>query len=253
MDLLTTYTHDSELQVITAPSLISTLYKSPQHPPSLFQAFYVFIIRSLATISNGGDSSAPSQSQSHIATDGQSVSKSWYRAPSWACDQIFFFWQLRLCFLWGALSDERTGLSVVYAAGSCRRSLCWVRVPWYSRPYITVSYLRLPSLAAQSQSQSHIATDGQLVWSTQSGLLYSTVGRTRRHLLEGFTFHNGCLHCLGNVFSFLRNTLILFLTIGCSGDVYWVVARQWTSLYALSRKRVLTSRCLAMDARSDSS
>jgi hypothetical protein len=30
-----------------------------------------------------------SQSQSHIATDGQSVSKSWYRAPSGAHDQIF--------------------------------------------------------------------------------------------------------------------------------------------------------------------
>jgi hypothetical protein len=37
MDLLTTYTHDSELQAITAPSLISTLYKSPQHTLSLFQ------------------------------------------------------------------------------------------------------------------------------------------------------------------------------------------------------------------------
>jgi hypothetical protein len=38
MDLLTTYTHHSELQVIRAPSLISTFYKSPQHLLSLFQA-----------------------------------------------------------------------------------------------------------------------------------------------------------------------------------------------------------------------
>jgi hypothetical protein len=30
-----------------------------------------------------------SQSQSHIATDGQSISKSWCRAPSGAHDQIF--------------------------------------------------------------------------------------------------------------------------------------------------------------------
>jgi hypothetical protein len=37
LDLLTTYTHDSEQQVITAPSLISILYKSPQHTPSLLQ------------------------------------------------------------------------------------------------------------------------------------------------------------------------------------------------------------------------
>jgi hypothetical protein len=39
-----------------------------------------------------------SQNQSHIATDGQSVSKSWCRAPSGAHDQIFVtVWQLRTC------------------------------------------------------------------------------------------------------------------------------------------------------------
>jgi hypothetical protein len=57
---------------------------------------------------------------------------------------LFFFWQLRSCFLWGDLSDERTGLSFVYAAGICQLSLSRVRVPWYSRPYFTVSNLRLP-------------------------------------------------------------------------------------------------------------
>jgi hypothetical protein len=39
------------------------------------------------------------QSQSHISTDGQSVSKSWCRASSGAHDQIFItFWQLRSYF-----------------------------------------------------------------------------------------------------------------------------------------------------------
>jgi hypothetical protein len=55
MDLLATYTHDSE-QVITETPLISTIHKSPQNPPSLFQPV-VFINRSLATASNSGDSS----------------------------------------------------------------------------------------------------------------------------------------------------------------------------------------------------
>jgi hypothetical protein len=32
--------------------------------------------------------------------------------------------------LWGALSDERTGLSFVYAVGPCQRSLCRIRGPW---------------------------------------------------------------------------------------------------------------------------
>jgi hypothetical protein len=47
-------------------------------------------------------------------------------------------------FFWVALSDERMGLSFVYAAGPRPRSLSWVRVPWDSRPYFTVSVLRLP-------------------------------------------------------------------------------------------------------------
>jgi hypothetical protein len=47
-------------------------------------------------------------------------------------------------FLWGAHSDDRTGLSFVYAAGPRQRSLSRVRVPWISRPYFTVPVLRLP-------------------------------------------------------------------------------------------------------------
>jgi hypothetical protein len=39
-------------------------------------------------------------SQSHIATDGQSVSQSWCRAPSGALGQILItLWQLRSCFV----------------------------------------------------------------------------------------------------------------------------------------------------------
>jgi hypothetical protein len=49
--------------------------------------------------------------------------------------------------LWGALTDERMGLSFVYAAGPCQRSLSRVRVPWDLRPYFTVSDLRLPFLS----------------------------------------------------------------------------------------------------------
>jgi hypothetical protein len=33
---------------------------------------------------------------------------------------------------WGALSDERTGLSFVYAGGPSQRSHSWVRAPWDS-------------------------------------------------------------------------------------------------------------------------
>jgi hypothetical protein len=52
------------------------------------------------------------QSQSHIATDGQSISKSQCRAPCGAHDQIFItLWQLRSCFC-GAPSLWREDESV---------------------------------------------------------------------------------------------------------------------------------------------
>jgi hypothetical protein len=46
--------------------------------------------------------------------------------------------------MWGALSDERTGLSFTVAAGVRQRSHSRVRVSWDSRPYFTVSDSRLP-------------------------------------------------------------------------------------------------------------
>jgi hypothetical protein len=44
MDLLTTYTDDSELQVITALSLIYTLYKSLQHTLSLSLSYSYLVV-----------------------------------------------------------------------------------------------------------------------------------------------------------------------------------------------------------------
>jgi hypothetical protein len=57
MDLLTTYTHNSELQAITAPPLISTIHKTPQHPAEPFSRL-LFTNRCLATNYNSGDFSA---------------------------------------------------------------------------------------------------------------------------------------------------------------------------------------------------
>jgi hypothetical protein len=57
---------------------------------------------------------------------------------------LLLFDSYGLVFFWGALSDVRTGLSFVYAAGPCQRSLSWFWVPWNWRPYFTFSDLRLP-------------------------------------------------------------------------------------------------------------
>jgi hypothetical protein len=65
--------------------------------------------------------------------------------PSGAYGQIFITCvTVTVLFLWGALSDERPGLSCVYTAGPCQHSLSRVWIPWDLRPYFTVSHLRLP-------------------------------------------------------------------------------------------------------------
>jgi hypothetical protein len=71
------------------------------------------------------------ESESYVTTDGHLASLSWNKAPSGAYDQIFITCvTITVLFLWGTLSDERSGLSFVYAAGPCQRSLSGVRVPW---------------------------------------------------------------------------------------------------------------------------
>jgi hypothetical protein len=92
-----------------------------------------------------------SESESYVTTDGQSASLSWYKAPIRGLRPDFYCrtdYGIRLIvtFLipWGALSDERMGLSFLSAAGPCQRSLSRVLVPWDLRPYFTVSDLRRP-------------------------------------------------------------------------------------------------------------
>jgi hypothetical protein len=72
----------------------------------------------------------PSQSQSYITTDGQSASLSWNKAPIWGLRPDLCYCQtVAGLLIWGALSDERTGLSFTIAAGRRQRSHFRVRVP----------------------------------------------------------------------------------------------------------------------------
>jgi hypothetical protein len=60
------------------------------------------------------------------STEGQPVSQ-WGSLPD-----IYNSLKVTVLILWSALSDERTGLSFVYAARPRQRSLSRVRVPWDS-------------------------------------------------------------------------------------------------------------------------
>jgi hypothetical protein len=69
---------------------------------------------------------------------------SWNKAPIWGLRPDFSCCQtVAGLLIWGALSDERTGLSFTIAPGPHQRSHSWVRFPWDSRPYFTLSDSRL--------------------------------------------------------------------------------------------------------------
>jgi hypothetical protein len=86
-----------------------------------------------------------SVSESYVTTDGQSASQSWNKAPIWGLRPDSYYRRtVAGLLMWGALSDERTGLSFTVAAGPSQRSHSLVRAPWDSRPFLTVSDLRLP-------------------------------------------------------------------------------------------------------------
>jgi hypothetical protein len=103
----------------------------------------------------------PSPSPSHIATDGQSVSKSWYRAPSWGpWPDIYCSSTLTVLFLLGAFSDERMGLSFIYAAGRCQRR--WFTANHSSlgtAPARTAQETSLPILRLLSLPGKHLSTE----------------------------------------------------------------------------------------------
>jgi hypothetical protein len=84
------------------------------------------------------------ESESSITTDGQSASLSWNKTPVWDLRPDFYYCQtIAGLLMWGALSDERTGLSFTIAPGPCQ---CWhfrIRLPLDSWPYFTVSDSRL--------------------------------------------------------------------------------------------------------------
>jgi hypothetical protein len=113
--------------------------------------------------------------------------------PFGAYDQIFITCvTITVFFLWGALSDERSSLSFVYAAGSCQRSPSRVRVPWDSRPYFTVSHLRLPfsspPIVLMSGRRVMSWVFCHRVWSLFHFLNENTSGSSNLHWFENSPF-----------------------------------------------------------------
>jgi hypothetical protein len=82
-----------------------------------------------------------SESESYVTTDGQSASLSWNKALIWGLRPDFYYCQtVAALLMWGAYSDERTGLSFTIAAGPYQRSYSLVRAP-LSRDHILQSQI----------------------------------------------------------------------------------------------------------------
>jgi hypothetical protein len=80
-------------------------------------------------------------------------------------------------FMWGALSDERTGLSFTIAAGTRQGTHSRVRVPWDSRPHITLSDSRLLFSSPPTTRRATVEVFDPA--STQNTLLNWTVARKK--------------------------------------------------------------------------
>jgi hypothetical protein len=82
--------------------------------------------------------------ESYVTTDGQPASLSWNKGPIWGLrPDLDYCLTVAGLLVWGALSDERNGLSFAVAAGPRQRSHSRFRVPWNLRQYFTVSDSRL--------------------------------------------------------------------------------------------------------------
>jgi hypothetical protein len=83
--------------------------------------------------------------QCYVTTDGQSANVPWCQAPIWDPRADFYYCKaVSDLLMWGALSDEKTGVSFTIPAGLRQRSHSWVRVLRDSWPYFTVSDSRHP-------------------------------------------------------------------------------------------------------------
>jgi hypothetical protein len=68
--------------------------------------------------------------ESYVTTDGQPANVSWNKAPFWGLrPDIYYCLTVAGLLIWGALSDQRTGLSFTIATGPRQRGHFQVRVP----------------------------------------------------------------------------------------------------------------------------
>jgi hypothetical protein len=86
-----------------------------------------------------------SKSKSKLYYDRRSVGRSLLVSSSHVrlSTRFCYYQTVASLLMWGALSDERTGLPFTIGIGPRQRSHSWVRVPWDTWPYFTLSDSRI--------------------------------------------------------------------------------------------------------------
>jgi hypothetical protein len=111
---------------------------------------------------------------------------------------LFDSYGLVLC---EAPSLTRGWVCLLYATGPCQRSLSQVRVPWYSRPYFTVSDLRLVLLVPTREVTGSISAwvptklaavlcDSPQFLQENSGIMLTFISRPFPSISFPFNFNN---------------------------------------------------------------
>jgi hypothetical protein len=129
--------------------------------------------------------------------------------PFGAYDQIFITCvTVTVLFLWGALSDERTGLSFfIYAAGPCHCNLSSVWVPLGLATIFYCLTFETSLFVASYDSQGHGGGIHSRLHTGIETLFYpgewitcrfiTRCGPRTEHTLEQFVCCNPRIHCLG--------------------------------------------------------
>jgi hypothetical protein len=94
-----------------------------------------------------------SQIQSYVMTDGQSASLPWCQAPIWDLRRYSFSNSCRF-LMWGALSDERTGLSFARVIVSSNKSVDSTYTLYFTCYYMYVYTIYTSPLSLQVQYSS---------------------------------------------------------------------------------------------------
>jgi hypothetical protein len=93
---------------------------------------------------------AQSQTESYVTTDGKSASLSRNKAHIWGLrPDISYCLRVAGLLMWGALSDEKTGLSFARVTGSSNVCCQYVQFTFYMLLNVYTIYIRSLSVQAQ--------------------------------------------------------------------------------------------------------